>query len=228
MPKQIETRLYTIADADLKQLADKVRNSITRDLAQFNTRNITNADVAAFDTLIGQFDNGSTDVEMIGDNANVVLKKDALATQIQVAIRPIRNMADITYNGVGKYKIFGFEDMSNLTDNELYRLVKRVVRVATSLMADLMPKGLTTQQLTNLDAMGQSFDKAIDDVAAANENRDLHTQDRIVMGNALWAQMGILASIGQSLFADVDEARYNDYVLIGSRTVTAASIPPVK
>jgi len=69
------------------------------------------------------------------------------------------------------------------------------------------------------------LDAAIDAVAASNETRDLATQTRIEKGNALWAEMTYLASIGQTLYADTNEAKYNDYVLIGSSTPPSA--PPL-
>ena len=46
--------------------------------------------------------------------------KYALGEQLRVAIRKIRNMAQLQYNGKGKYNSFGFQDMANMSDNELY------------------------------------------------------------------------------------------------------------
>ncbi len=127
-------------------------------------------------------------------------------------------MAEQAYEGRGKYKTFGFEDMTRLSDNELYRMVKRVVRVGTSLQADLTLQGLTPTQLTDLTALNTKLDTDIDAVHDAEEQRDLQTQDRIKKGNMLYKEMVKLSSIGQSLFQDTDEAKYNDYVLIGSST----------
>jgi hypothetical protein len=46
------------------------------------------------------------------------------------------------------------------------------------------------------------------------ENRDIETQNRVQKGNTLWDKMVTLASIGKSLYADTNPAKYNDYVLI--------------
>ncbi len=46
MPKKVETRMYSMADSQLKQLADGLKTTITRDLADFATRNITATQLA--------------------------------------------------------------------------------------------------------------------------------------------------------------------------------------
>ncbi len=51
---------YPTADADIKQLTDHLKDSIERDMADFNTHNITDPEVAAFATLIEAFSNFST------------------------------------------------------------------------------------------------------------------------------------------------------------------------
>ncbi len=227
MATKNETRLYSIADADLKQLADNLKDSILRDLTDFNTRNITTTQVAALEALIDSFNNSSTDEELQGALNVEVIAKDALAENIRKAIRPIRNMAELAYSSNGKYKIFGFEDMAILSDNDLQRMAKRVARVGNSLLTELQEQGLTTVQLTTLETLANDLDKAIDKVGAANENRDLQTQQRVTLGNTLWKEMSILASIGQTLFADTNEAKYNDYVLVGSTTTTPVAAEPV-
>ena len=227
MPIKNETRLYSMADADLKQLADNLKDSIVRDLTAFNTRNITTIQVAAFEALTDSFNNSSTDEELQGALNVEVIVKDALAENIRKAIRPVRNMAELAYNGTGKYKIFGFEDMAILSDNDLQRMAKRVARVGNTLLTELQAQGLTAAQLTTLETLANDLDKAIDKVGAANENRDLQTQQRVMLGNTLWKEMSTLASIGQSLFADTNEAKYNDYILTGGTTTTPDAAVPV-
>jgi hypothetical protein len=69
--------------------------------------------------------------------------------------------------------------------------------------------------------LATNLDKAIDDIEDKIENRDLETQDRVQKGNALWAEMSKLSSIGKSVYEDIDEARYNDYVLTPAPAKTA-------
>ncbi|NNV58046.1 hypothetical protein, partial [Limnovirga soli] len=209
MPKQKATRQYSMADGNLKQLADALKTSINRDLADFATRNITAANLTALQTLIDTFDETTTDEELLGMVTDATNAKDAIANNIRTAVRPIRNMAETAYGTTGKYNTFGFDGLSELTDADLYRLARRVVRVGNKLLAELAAQGLTAAQLTNIDTLATSFDTAIDAIENAVENRDLETQDRILKGNALWTEMSRLASIGRSLYEDTDEAKYN-------------------
>lgn len=225
MPTKVETRLYSMADGELKQKADGLKTTITRDLADFATRNITATQVTAYQTIIDVFDNTTTDEELLGGVTVATGTKNTIADNTRKAIRAIRGMAETAYGGKGKYSIFGFEDLSKLTDADLYRLAKRVVRVGGKLFADLAAEGLTQAQLTALDALAKSFDTAIDAVGEAIETRDLETQDRIIKGNTLWQEMLRLAAIGKSLYEDTNEAKFNDYVLIGGGAAPAT--PPV-
>ncbi len=62
----METRLYPMADADLKQLADDLKDTITRDATEFSTRNVGAAQLTSFDALVTAFDNTTTDIELQG------------------------------------------------------------------------------------------------------------------------------------------------------------------
>lgn len=225
MPTKVETRLYSMADADLKQKADGLKATITRDLADFAKRNITAPQIDAYQSLIDAFDTTTTDEELKGEVTVAADAKNAIAENTRIAIRAIRGMADTAYNSKGKYQIFGFEDLARLTDADLYKLAKRVVRVGGKLFTDLAAQGLTQAQLTDLDNLAKSFDTAIDAVEEAIENRDLETQDRIIKGNTLWQEMVRLAAIGKSLYEDTNEAKFNDYVLIGGSTAPVTPPP---
>lgn len=216
MAQQVAKRMYRMTDADLKQTADALKKRIKRDLTDFASRNITETSLETLHELNDAFDVSSTDKEMLGFKMKATEEKDVVAEAVRLAIRPIRHMAELAYKGKGLYHVFGFEDMATLGDSDLCLLGKRVTRVATRLKADLAPKGLTDAQLAGIGSICQQLDTAIDKSAAEIELRDIETQERVNRGNALYEEVMRLASIGKSIYADKDEARYNDYVLIGS------------
>jgi len=217
MAQQVAKRMYRMTDADLKQTADALKNRIKRDLTDFASRNITETSLETLHELNEAFDVSSTDKEMLGFKMKATEEKDVVAEAVRLAIRPIRHMAELAYKGKGLYHVFGFEDMATLGDSDLCLLGKRVTRVATRLKVDLVPRGLADAQLVGLANICQQLDTAIDKSAAEIELRDIETQERVNRGNALYEEVMRLASIGKSIYADKDEARYNDYVLIGSR-----------
>jgi len=216
MPQQTITRSYPFADGELKQKADQLANTLTRDLTDLAARKITDGFIKHLRELTGSFDDHSTDQELVGLVTDATLKKNATRKEAEVAVRSIRNMADIVYSGKGKYNNFGFEDLTRMTDTDFYRLTKRVVRTATRFLPDLEPQGLTAAQIDALQTLSKKFDDDLDVLEDAVDNRDLETQERINKGNMLWAEMTKLASVGKSVFEDTNEAKFNDYVLMPS------------
>lgn len=212
---QEQKRLYKIADASLKQLADDLKDSMVRDTTDFETRGLTTVKLQNFQNLIDAFDQTSTDEELRGNITTKVEEKDALAKTIKQEISGIRSRVVNKFGlGSGKYNSFGFGELANLSDDDLYRTATRVVRVGTTLLADLATEGLTIAILNNLNLLATNLDKAIDAVGEAEEKRDLETQDRIEKGNALYTEMVKHAGTGKSLYEFTNEAKYNDYVLI--------------
>lgn len=221
MQQNKNLRLYKIADASLKQLADDLKGSMERDFTDFETRGFTTAKMQAFEALITAFNETTTDEELRGEVTVAVENKDALAKQLRQQLSDIRNRAANAFGeGSGKYNSFGFGELSRLSDDTLCRTGKSVVRVATKLLAELTNEGLTTAILNNITNTLNNFDKAIDAVGEAEENRDLETQNRIEKGNALYTQMVKLGGTGKSLYEFTNEAKYNDYVLIETKANT--------
>ena len=223
--KKVITRNFHLADGDLKQSADALAATITRDIADFAPRNVTVTTVNNLKTLTTNFDNHSTDEELLGELTAATVDKNTFANNIRISIRPIRNMAENVYGNEGKYKSFGFTDMDGMDDADLYRLAKRVVRMGTKYLAELAGEGLTAAQLAALGTLATSLDLGLDKIEDAIENRDIETQERIKKGNILWAEMMRLTGIGKSIFQDINEAKYNDYVLTESGGT--AGTPPV-
>jgi hypothetical protein len=131
-------------------------------------------------------------------------------------------MAELKFGNSGEYRIFEFKDMAKLSDSDLNKLAKRVVRIGTTYLAQLASEGLTQAMLTALTALSNSFDDAQDAQEVAIENRNLATQDRVEKGNTLYAEVARLCSIGRTLYAETNPAKYNDYIIYGSEGTKTA------
>lgn len=223
--KPMLTRDYKFADGYLKQKADDIVGSVQRDSAQFATRGVTAATIATLQTNIANFDNTQTDEELKGALSVTTDAKDAIADTLRGSVATIRTMAE---NKLGResafYRSFSFEGMDAMTDEQLYRLGKRVVREATAQLPQLASEGLTAAMVTNLLTITTNFDNAIDAQQSAVKNRDIKTQDRIVKGNIVYKEIVRLTNTGKDLFASTDEAKYNDYVLYNTPSGSAEPI----
>ncbi len=206
-------RLYGFSDAQLIQRSDALLSSLNRDLNELSARGV---DLPRIDTLQqarNAFDLLSTDVEEQSGVSIAATAKTTFRNQLEKTIRIIRGMAETQFGRSGHYKTFGFDDLTRLTDNDLVRCGRRVHRVATVLQPQLVSEGLTPMLLIRLADDTDMLDQAIDAVGAAEELRDIRTQERIQAGNALFEQLSKLAKIGQSFYADTNAAKHNDYFI---------------
>lgn len=217
MEKKEETRIYSFDDATLIQRCDALETSLLRDQADLNYRNITPVVINDFLNQINGFRETDTDAEWMGIITVFVAEKDKARSELHILISSIRNMAQNVY-GLGKsaYKTFGFLNLDRLDDNNYVRGAKRVHRIGIALQAELAPEGLDAPTLATLLTKVNELDDAIDSVHAKEDERDLATQSRIVIGNALYRTASRLAGIGKTHYFTSDEAKYNDYVLLPS------------
>lgn len=214
MPKDESIRVYNFSDDVLWQKADSLVGSMQRDIADFALRKVDAPRINEIVLLVTQFKNHPTDQELLGLVSTATEIKDAAALELRKKISSVRNMALTKFGNNGKFRTFDFGELARLPDSDLYRTAKRVVRVGTSFLADLLSEGLTAAMLTEITTLATSLDTNLDAMEAAIENRDIKTQERVNIGNNLWKTMVKYADVGKSIYEFSDEARYNDYVLI--------------
>ncbi len=208
-----EKRDYNMGDSDLAQVGDNMVNLAARDATDLQTRGFNAARLTSLKNARDTFNNLPTDVELLADVSVAAQAKDAARDVLEGAIQSIRGMAENKWGPTGYYKKFGFEGLTNLTDEKLIRCGRRVARVGTTLLSQLASEGLTAALLTTLNANVLSFDNALDAVDTAEETRDISTQDRIEAGNKLYAQIMQVANAGQNVYRTTNEAKFNDYIV---------------
>lgn len=225
-------RNYNCTDGALKQKSDQIADCITRDILSFNGFGVTAATVTAFKALVTTFDAKITDDEIIGDQTTATANKNIARKKLEDTLRVIRGMAQDFYKGEGLYRKFGFEDFTNVKDNEFSRVCKRVNRLLTdpdnpmgSDMTDAYPS--LPDLINDLGNFSTTFDTALDTIIDKKNARDIATQDRIVAGNTLYKELIRLADLGKTIFQDTDEAHYNDYVLNLQPASAEPAEPPV-
>jgi len=212
--KQTIIRDYNFSDAELKNVSDSVLSSVQRDKAQFALRGVTDEKLAQAQTMVNNFANMPTDVEFIGAVASATLNKDTIAENLRVKLRSVRTMAQNVHSARSPlYRSFGFEGMDKMSDDQLYLHGKRVIREATAQLSQLTPEGLTAAMLTTIQTLLANFEDGIQAKQQAEKTRDIQTQLRLDAGNALYREISRLCNTGKDIWASVNEAFYNDYVI---------------
>lgn len=225
MPKPT-LRIFKFSDAYLKQKSDSVAESMDRDGAEFTLRGITNVMTEAFADLSTAFGSMDSDEMWIGNVTDATQTKDALAAGLKSQARIIRNMAEIKWTTKsGRYRSYGFDDMDGLNDNNLVRLGRRIITVATDQEADLASEGFTPAMLTAFTSVVDDFDDSVDNKIDVEKERDIAQQDRVEAGNELYGFLDKYCSIGKSMWFS-DPAKFNDYVIYPSGS--GEEEPPVE
>jgi hypothetical protein len=207
-------RNYTFADTKLERMASLLAATVLDDIDKFANYGVTEAVVDSFKSLIENSKNTPTDIEFSCLEQSATEDKDNLAENLRAGIRTVRTIAANKW-GIrdAKYRSYGFDGMSGLSDEKLHRLGKRTIKLASQQLADLASEGLTQAFIDNLQNTNNDFDESIDLQAEAEINRDIATQDRILAGNTLFKEVMRLSKIGQDIFASTNAVKYKFYLV---------------
>lgn len=211
-PVKTIIRAYHITDGDLIQKADSIVLLVARDAAEFSTRNV--ADTTALQAARAAFADFPQDMAMAGAAMVATEAKNTALATVKDEISTLRNMASLAFKArPAIYKSFGFVRFSSLGDNDACRAARLMAALAGLQTAALSAHGFSAAWLLAFNARITAFDEALDAAKLSEAVRIQQTEERVVLGNALHEEASRLASIGQSLFVNTNEAKYNDYVL---------------
>lgn len=213
MKKTMATRNYKLADAVLKQKADEFLNLLDRDI-EFADRGYNAAAKTHFITLRDDVEVLPSDEKLESQKIELTATKDAARSALEKTMRTIFNMASNRFGSQSaQYRSFGNAEISRLPDAELVRVSKIMIIAANANLAEMATEGLTQAMIDSLTTKSEALDVAIDDVAKGISDRDIATEHRIETLNSLYNLVIKYAGIGQDIFYEVNEAKYNDYVI---------------
>lgn len=214
MKKEQAVRIFRLTDAVLKQKADEYIALLDRDFMEFADRGYNAAKkaelVAARDT-VESFPN---DEQLESIKMNLTERKDAARKALEKTMRSIFNMAENVFGQYSaKHREFGDAMISQQSDAEIVRVAKIMSFTAEKYLAELSTEGLTREKIDTLISQRNALDVAIDAQAQGISDRDLTTEGRVEALNVLYQLLIKYAGIGQDIFYETNEAKYNDYII---------------
>ena len=214
MKKNPVTRNYLFPDAVLKQKADEFINLLDRDIVEFTDRGYSPAKKTELIDARNAVEDFPSDEQLEAIKIDLTNQKDAARSALEKTMRTILNMAENTFGfGSAKHREFGASDVSRQPDAELVRNARIMFATAEKYLAELQNEGLTQEKIATLIAQRETLDLAIDAQAKGISDRDVATEDRIEVLNTLYSLLTKYAGIGQDIFFETDEAKYNDYII---------------
>jgi len=212
-------RDYHLSDSELALFASNLVTFITRDAVSFAERGIDALAITALGNKEDEFEAFPTDPEYKALVTIAAEDKDADRAQLHSDIRGITDRAMIKWGAeAGRYKRFEVKDLTNMSDKDLHFAARRVVRIGTDYLLDLAAEGLTQAMLDVLTALAQDFEDHLNALGDAIADRDEKTEERIALGNELYALVAKYCEIGKVIWKETSEAKYNDYVIYPTTT----------
>lgn len=226
MKKREVVRNYKFSDGRLVTISNEKIAFIRRDAAEFVGYGITAALVDALESRTNVFSEGVTDVELVGDQTEVTIGKDALADQLQEAIRGVMSRVVLKYDEKSAtYRKFGTEALSQQSDAELLVVASRVFKVGTTMLADLTVHGLTAVMLSNVKAVRGQLEEELVSMKLKIADRDIEQESRVEAGNEIYTALVKYTKTGRSIWASSNVAKYNDYVIYDTVSGAAPDSP---
>ena len=218
-------RKYAFADSWLIALCNIIRQFILRDILEFGAFSVDAAAMTTYENETNDFEAFETDEELAGLQSEKTEAKDTAVEAVKTDVRSIMARIKSKHKPhTARYRRFGTKGMDEMDDNQLLTCGRRVVRVATEVLAAYADVGLTAAIITELGTKCQTLEVALDEQADAIADRDIATEDRIELGNALYDKLINYCSFGQQIWAETDEAKYNDYIIYTSGDTLAQPI----
>jgi len=219
MKKEQVKRDFKLTDSLLKQKADELIALIDRDITEFTDRGYNAAKKTELTTARTTVDDFPSDEQLESIKMNLTEQKDASRKALEKSMRSIFKMAENVFGLYSaKYKEFGNAAISQQSDAEIVRVAKIMSSTAEKYLSQLADEGLTSEKVTTLITQRDALDIAIDAQAKGISDRDLATENRIEALNHLYQLLIKYAGIGQDIFYEINEAKYNDYVIYKTQT----------
>lgn len=226
MPLEPLIRHFDMTYADLVNFSNVTVVNMTRDEAEFLLRGVTVVLRNAFDAKITLLENFPNDDYYRADISIAVEAKDVAREALIIIVRDVVQCAYIKWGeGSPQSRKFGTAKINIMSDKEFYTTCRQVVETATDYLADLTPVGLTQAMIDAVDDDSEAFNVLLLAVSSAVAVRDLKAQERVALANEVYALLAQYCLIGKIIWDDVDEAKYNDYVIYSEEGGSGLAAP---
>lgn len=215
-------RVYNMTDPSLTLKCEDVLDSIDRDITEFTARGFTPAKRTLFENTITAFDGMPSDNYLLGLQEIATQTKNTARVSCETAVNVVLT-AVVNVWGIDSAEYHFFTEdksLSNLTDTELLRYLEDFADATEDELTALADEGIDAATVTNLRALRVSFNTALKEQRKAIKARDTGDNSRIKKGNELNKLLVAHCNTGKNIWINVDEAKYNDYVIYDTASGT--------
>lgn len=205
---------YKMSNADLCMFTSNLITFMTRDSAEFAARGVDSTDITALETLSNAFEIFPPDEYYKSAVSGYVDTKNNTRDVCTADIQLISGYFEQKWGEKNfRYKQLRIKGIHIMSDNNFLVSCRNVAAVAEEYLSDLTAEGLTQTDIDALTANAQTFEDNLNSIASAIALRDEKAQERALKGNELYSYVSKYCKLGKIIWENVDEAKYNDYVI---------------
>lgn len=207
-------RNNNFSNSELAIIVGNIVSAMNRDATEFAARNVTQTNIDNFEALGNAFEIFPTDEIYQAEISIVVDEKNLSRTNCFNKVQFITGYFEQEW-GLSSpyYRQLGIKNISEMRDAEFLVACRRVVQVAQSRLTTLSTLGLTQSDIDSLNTEAQTFEDKMHLVFEKTAEREIKTQERTTLANELYSELKKYCMIGKLVWENVDEAKYNDYVI---------------
>lgn len=214
MKKKIPVLIFNIKLSIFITLVRAKLSFMRRDIDEFIKYGVTAEKLDDLEGSLETFANIESDDELVGMQVAATQKKDNEAETLRIAVNVILTRAANKFGvNSGRYRKFGALAVSELTGGDLSYFARRVHRVATGFLSELVGEGLTSAMIDDLYLQIKSYEKTLADQEDAMADRDIATETRTEKANEIYTTLVKYCETGKRIWETKNAAKYNDYVI---------------
>ncbi len=187
---------------------------MVRDAADFATRGVTAARLAAFaagtDALLLLPSDDQLNYSKQAATAAAVAQREVVTSGMATVMGQVAIKHDVRSPG---YKAFGSAGLHNDSEGDFYVNMVHLLGWADAHVAEYAAQGLTPAQLAALRTDNAAYLACLTAQRLAESARGTATQTRAQAYNDHNDELTALCGIGKGLYIQTDKTRYDDYVL---------------
>ena len=207
-------RDYRMTDGELSTFVSNFCSIATRDLLDLTSFGLTEAKITALDAKCNDFEMFPSDEYLAGLQTLATETKNNKYKELKDVMAQMAWRVETKWGANSKqYKMLDIVGIHNQPEDTVLRLARSMYLSMTHFLPDLADTGLTQAMLDDFLDLCDGFETAKKAKHDAMVERDDKAQERVELGNMLYREVTSLAEIGKKLYANVDPAKYNDYII---------------
>ncbi len=218
---------YAMSNVELTNFTRTLIVHVTKDLSDFATFGVTEADIEALTSAMTAFQDYPTDEAFTNAAQRARVNRDEARKEVLEKIKHIALRFVLAYkNEVSPYNNLDMWELGRQTDEVILARAQKLGEVLPLYEEKLEYYGQSPAVTASYKSTVKEFEDAISSFIEATAGRSTGARNRIIAGNDLYDRVSRLTSIGKMLYQFKNKQQYQKYVVYGTPISESAPDAP--